>query len=70
MPDINDIDARLTALETKFHDFSTWVLYWSNRENRYVYTLISTCKLYGITYLPTEYPTAAEARAAANSMNR
>ena len=69
MPDINDIDTRLSRLETAFHDYVTMVVYYDSNENKYRYANIGYCKYYNIPYLPTEYNSAAQAIQAAKNLN-
>ena len=61
------LEERVTALEERLHDYTTWVVFWDG--NRYTYSNIGYCKAYGIDYLPTEYPSAALARQAARGMH-
>lgn len=64
------LEERVTALETALHNYTTWVVYWDSNASKYTYSNINYVLYYGIQYEPTEYRSAAEARQAANSLNR
>lgn len=61
------LEERVTAIEERLHDYTTWVVYLNG--NKYDYANIGYCKAYNIDYLPTEYPSAALARQAARGMH-
>ena len=66
---VQTLNTRVQDLETALHDFRKWVVFYDSGAEIYRYCNIGYCKAYQIAYLPTEYPNATQARAAANALN-
>lgn len=54
------LEERVTALEQKVENLSTWVIYWDG--DKYRYCNLGHAKRYSINYDPTMYSCANDAR--------
>ena len=61
------LEERVTALEERMNNLTKWVVYFDG--NKYQYCNLGYAKRYSISYEPTSYDCAEDARHAARTMH-
>ena len=62
MGTLPELEERVDELESELHKHTTWVRYIDPDTGKYSYGTIAFCEELSISYLPTEYKSALEAR--------